>query len=107
MKVRVLAAAKREIRAAAAHYEAQRVGLENEFLSEFEHACFRLGRHSWLGRRCDGVHRRFALRRFPFAVIYRVTESAIEVVALAHRRRQPGYWSVREVVADYNVSAAA
>lgn len=39
--------------------------------------------------------RRYLLRRFPFVVVYRVTQSRIEVVAVAHGRRRPGYWKDR------------
>jgi toxin ParE1/3/4 len=39
--------------------------------------------------------RKFVLRRFPFAVIYRETEKAIQVVAVAHGHRRPGYWEER------------
>ncbi|MFB3776195.1 MAG: type II toxin-antitoxin system RelE/ParE family toxin [Bryobacteraceae bacterium] len=39
--------------------------------------------------------RRFALRRFPFFVVYRVSGTVIEVLAVAHARRRPGYWRKR------------
>ena len=39
--------------------------------------------------------RRFLLRRFPFAIIYRVDEDRVEIVAVAHGRRRPGYWKHR------------
>lgn len=39
--------------------------------------------------------RKFTLRRFPFAIIYRETETSIQIVAIAHGRRQPGYWKKR------------
>jgi plasmid stabilization system protein ParE len=39
--------------------------------------------------------RKFLFRRFPYGVIYRITESAIQVIAVAHERRRPGYWKSR------------
>jgi plasmid stabilization system protein ParE len=39
--------------------------------------------------------RRYFLRHFPFAVIYRVEESRLLIVAVAHARRRPGYWAHR------------
>jgi toxin ParE1/3/4 len=39
--------------------------------------------------------RRFLLRRFPFLVVYRQVPNGIEVVAVAHGRRRPGYWKGR------------
>ena len=35
------------------------------------------------------------MRRFPYLIVYRVTASAIQVVAVAHARRRPGYWKTR------------
>lgn len=39
--------------------------------------------------------RKFLLHRFPFAVIYRELPSAIQVLAVAHGHRRPGYWKSR------------
>jgi plasmid stabilization system protein ParE len=49
--------------------------------------------HRWL----KGSHgtRRFLLQRFPFAIVYRELLTAIQVVAIAHARRKPGYWKQR------------
>ena len=41
--------------------------------------------------------RKYLLRRFPYAVIYRVTGATIQVVAVAHGRRRPGYWQRRKL----------
>jgi len=39
--------------------------------------------------------RRYLIAKFPYAVVYRVRGKAVEVVAIAHQRRRPGYWSER------------
>jgi plasmid stabilization system protein ParE len=39
--------------------------------------------------------RRVLLRRFPFMIVYRVTGDAVQVIAVAHGRRRPGYWRAR------------
>ena len=39
--------------------------------------------------------RRYLLRRFPFAVVYRVGPSTVQVVAISHGKRRPGYWRER------------
>lgn len=39
--------------------------------------------------------RRVLLRRFPFAVVYRLTDAGGQVVAVTHGRRRPGYWWAR------------
>jgi plasmid stabilization system protein ParE len=39
-----------------------------------------------------GETRRYLLRRFPFFVVFRETPDRVEVLAIAHGRRRPGYW---------------
>jgi plasmid stabilization system protein ParE len=39
--------------------------------------------------------RRYLHHRFPFQLIYRVASDRIEIVAVAHGRRRPGYWKTR------------
>jgi plasmid stabilization system protein ParE len=39
--------------------------------------------------------RNLLLHRFPFAVVYREQPSTIQVLAIAHGRRRPGYWKGR------------
>jgi toxin ParE1/3/4 len=39
--------------------------------------------------------RRYLLRRFPYAIIYVVTDDALMVLAIAHTSRRPGYWRHR------------
>jgi hypothetical protein len=36
-----------------------------------------------------------AMRQFPYSVIYRHHGSDIQILAVAHIRRRPGYWTVR------------
>jgi toxin ParE1/3/4 len=42
-----------------------------------------------------GHTRRVMLRRFPFFVVYRVRGDNVQIVAVAHARRRPGYWDER------------
>lgn len=39
--------------------------------------------------------RRFFLRHFPFTVVYRELPTIIQILAVAHGRRRPGYWKSR------------
>ena len=39
--------------------------------------------------------RRYLMKRFPFVVVYRVAADRIEILAVAHGRRKPGYWRGR------------
>jgi len=39
--------------------------------------------------------RSFVFKRFPYTLIYRVRGDVLEVLALAHHSRRPGYWAKR------------
>ena len=39
--------------------------------------------------------RRYYFPSFPFTLVYRLKGNIITVVAIAHHRRKPGYWSNR------------
>jgi toxin ParE1/3/4 len=39
--------------------------------------------------------RKFLLQRFPFVLFYRVIPSGVQVLAVAHGHRKPGYWKSR------------
>lgn len=43
------------------------------------------------------VHRtrRIVFPRFPFSVYYRVSGDVVEIIAVAHQSRRPGYWQSR------------
>jgi plasmid stabilization system protein ParE len=43
----------------------------------------------------DRLHRECIVRRFPFRIVYRVESNRILVVAVAHAKRRPGYWTHR------------
>ena len=45
--------------------------------------------------RCDPVHRFILLKRYPYSLIYRVDGDSVRVIAVAHTKRRPGYWSQR------------
>ena len=41
--------------------------------------------------------RRYLMKRFPYFVVYRALElsNKLQVIAVAHERRKPGYWRPR------------
>ena len=39
--------------------------------------------------------RRYLLRRFPYVVVYREVDDHVQVLAIAHGKRRPGYWRSR------------
>ncbi|MGA7339477.1 MAG: type II toxin-antitoxin system RelE/ParE family toxin [Terracidiphilus sp.] len=39
--------------------------------------------------------RRVVLKRYPFSVVFRERLHDIQIVAIAHAKRRPGYWAMR------------
>jgi plasmid stabilization system protein ParE len=81
---------------AAANWYRERSPRAGEaFLFEIDHAVDRIAEapEAWPPY-LYGTHR-FLLRRFPFSVVYRRISNTIQIIALAHGRRRPGYWKGR------------
>jgi plasmid stabilization system protein ParE len=95
MKVGFHPAAEQELAAAVALGEARGLGLGLEFLAEAKRVTELLCDTPRIGEPLDALHRRFPLRRFPLALIYRIDGEVLYVVAVAHRRQRPGYWQGR------------
>jgi plasmid stabilization system protein ParE len=44
---------------------------------------------------CDASHRLVVLKRYPYILVYRSDGVNARVIAVAHSKRLPGYWSNR------------
>lgn len=99
MRVELLDAALDEAAEAAAWYQAEVPGLGDDFLAELDRAIGAIGEQpeTWpkIGIVRRQPARRFLLSRFPYAVVYVLSEGHALVVAVAHGRRRPRYWASR------------
>ncbi|MEK7670608.1 MAG: type II toxin-antitoxin system RelE/ParE family toxin [Bacteroidota bacterium] len=84
-----------EFKAAAHWYDERQRNLGDELLTEVKRArlLVRKSPESW--PRHIYRTRRFVLRRFPFSVVYRTRTLEIQIIAVAHHSRRPGYWKNR------------
>ncbi|MCC7258312.1 MAG: type II toxin-antitoxin system RelE/ParE family toxin [Gammaproteobacteria bacterium] len=89
-------AAARELSAAVQSGEEHTRGLGAELKAETQRVTQLLLETPLIGEVVGGSFRRFPLRRFPFALIYRIDGDRLRILAVAHRRRRPGYWSERK-----------
>jgi len=64
------------------------------FLDELHHALATIREAPQTWPSFQGA-RRYLMRRFPYHVIYRQVANAIQIVAVMHARRRPGYWRNR------------
>ena len=90
--------ARAELLDGAVYYEEQADGLGGQFVDEAQRVVDMLAASPGLGAPVTGhdALRRWPLRRFPYYVIYRTVGDALVVLAVAHERRRPRYWSGRE-----------
>jgi plasmid stabilization system protein ParE len=65
------------------------------FLEELDSAIARIQAYPEIGGSYLHGTRCWLMRRFPYLVVYKLTDEAVLVVALAHGRRRPGYWKTR------------
>jgi plasmid stabilization system protein ParE len=84
-----------EAEAAYRWYRERSPAMASAFLAALERAVLQIAEAP--ERPAAYLHgtRRVLLRRFPYMVVYRVHGDAVEVVAVAHGRRRPGYWRTR------------
>lgn len=84
-----------EAQAAERRYREQNETASGRFQRELDRAIGRISEQPDVGSPYLGNTRRVLLRRFPFFVVYRVRGGDLEIVAVAHARRRPGYWRAR------------
>ena len=76
-------------------YHRQRPALGAEFLDEVEATFARIRQFPEAFPILYRGVRRGALRRFPYAIYFRLTDDDVEVLACAHVRRHPRTWKRR------------
>lgn len=97
MKLVIVPAALAELQDAAAYYVATaNAELGFAFLEEFERATDVIRRNPEMAPVFRRQYRRYLLRRFPYTVIHQHTAEEIRIIAVAHQRRRPGYWTGRQ-----------
>jgi toxin ParE1/3/4 len=95
MQVDFHPAALREVESAQAWYEARSLLAASAFLRELSIAVQRIQQAPYRYPVADGGTRRILLDRFPFTIYYREKADTLNIVAVAHQKRRPGYWSTR------------
>lgn len=92
--VELAPAAEVDIHDAFIWYQTKNAGVADAFRSEVFETIDRIA-ITPLGKAADEEgNRRRVLRRFPYSVVYEVKNVSVIVLAVAHHRRQPGYWQV-------------
>lgn len=97
MNASFLPAAQAELIAAVQWYLADGGPVPAEtFEAAIRRATHMLSRMPTVGTPMRGGLRSWPLRRFPYTLVYRsLGDQGIEVIALAHHKREHGYWAGR------------
>lgn len=95
MNISFLPAAQAELDDAFLWYEEQAVGLGYEFLDEIDQTLRLIVSFPELQPLVDKKVRRCLVNRFPYGIFYGMTLETIVVVAIAHLKRKPAYWTKR------------
>jgi plasmid stabilization system protein ParE len=93
LKVHPLAQCDREAALLYLQRESPRAAMR--FAAELERARRAITRQPLTWPLAEPGVRRYKLRKFPYAVLYRVVGDNVWIVAIADLRRQPGYWRDR------------
>lgn len=93
--VRIHPAALEEAEAATEWYRRRSPQVAGMFLDELDRTIDRIGVHPGQFPEYAFGTRRLVLQRFPYLVVFRETPTGVEVIAVAHGRRRPGYWRDR------------
>lgn len=101
MSFRLLAPARRELKQDATWYERQQAGLGERFLDAVRQAFQRIVDNPLslprdITKRRQRDIRRCEVRGFPYQVMIEIRSDELVVVAVAHSKRRPGYWSRRK-----------
>jgi plasmid stabilization system protein ParE len=88
-------AAAADVEEAALWYEQRRAGLGREFLAAADEAMSRVMATPEGYSVVYKDRRRVLLRRFPYALIYRLVDDQVVVLAVMHAKRHPSVWRSR------------
>lgn len=95
MKVRLHPEARAELREARGWYFERSPLSATAFAHAVDNAVSKIAEAPTRYPMAEHGTRKFVLDRFPFTIFYRPDEVGIVIVAVAHQKRRPGYWSNR------------
>ena len=80
---------------AAAYIKADDVVQGNLFITAVEDALSWARKEPLVFRCFDGEFRKVRLGKFRYALVFRIRDGEIQVLAVMHMSRKPGYWKMR------------
>ena len=84
-----------EANAATEFYHQKQANLGQRFVDTLEEATTRIAQGPLMPPKIETDLRKCKLPYFPYSVIYRVQGDTLQIIAIMHIRREPGYWKHR------------
>jgi toxin ParE1/3/4 len=84
-----------EIEADRAWYRKRSESAEAGFLRELDHAIDQVSQSPTQWPEYLAGTRRYVFPTYPYSLVYFVDDDVLNVVAVAHEKRRPGYWRKR------------
>jgi len=84
-----------EAQAANRWYRERSASAADAYLAELDFAVEAIAEKPEMWPRYVHGTRRYIFHRFPFYLVYREAAGKLEIIAVAHGRRKPGYWKSR------------
>lgn len=94
MKIRILEAAREDLKAGFEFYESQAPGLGEYFLDSIQGDVKSLKIFAGIHEKANGFFRMLA-KRFPFAIYYLINNNTINIYAILDCRKDPGWIAKR------------
>jgi plasmid stabilization system protein ParE len=88
--------ARLELNEAAAYYDTEHAGLGEQFLDKVDRAVQHVREYPESCAVIRGRTRKMLVDGFPYSLVYSFVDGRIRLLAIAHQRRRPFYWSGRE-----------
>jgi len=93
--IRLHPSADLEFKEAVKRYNDVIQGLGDRLIDEVEASFELISENSKVGLELEDNIRRIVLNKFPFSILYAEEEPTIYILAVAHQKREPGYWRNR------------
>lgn len=91
-RFQIIEPAELELQDIFEYYETESQNLGRRFIREFRRGIKRILQFPYAWPTIESNVRKCTLKKFPFHIIYAVTDELIMILAIAHHRRKPDYW---------------
>ncbi len=87
--------ALQEYSEAVKYYAERSVNLAQKFINSVEEVVFKIREYPNRYPIVEGDIHRCLVKKFPYALLYTVSQDSILILAVMHSNRKPGYWKSR------------